>query len=167
MFKVFEVRVLKVPRVEKKLVVVALVPVALVKVKFWRVEEAVAKMLVKVPKFTEALVEKRLVIVPVSAESLDMYEFVVVALVVEALVVTSFVVVELVAVNPPTVISFAIKEVMLETAALKLLTNKFVVVADSIVPLFALNVFIFVSPDTLKSPLTPADPKEAFLAMIA
>ena len=102
MFKVFEVRVLKVPRVEKKLVVVALVPVelvkrifekfifvplmfvktefvenkllvvafvpvALMKVKFCKVEEAVAKMLAKVPKFTEALEEKRLVLDAVGA----------------------------------------------------------------------------------------------------
>ncbi len=36
--------------VEKKLVVVALVPVALTKVKFWRVEEATAKILLKVPR---------------------------------------------------------------------------------------------------------------------
>lgn len=36
--------------VAKKLVVVAAVPVAFWKVKFWRVEEAVAKRLLKVPK---------------------------------------------------------------------------------------------------------------------
>ena len=36
--------------VEKKLVVVAEVPVAFEKVKFWKVEEALARILVKVPR---------------------------------------------------------------------------------------------------------------------
>ena len=65
--------------VAKKLVVVALVPVALTKVKFWRVDEALARILAKVPvpdevrfpplpvvkkRFVEeAVVEKREVVV--------------------------------------------------------------------------------------------------------
>ena len=48
--------------VEKKLVVVALLPVALMKVKFWRVDEPVAKKLVVVAKENEAEVtESKLV----------------------------------------------------------------------------------------------------------
>jgi len=44
--------------VEKKLVVVAEVPVALTKVKFWRVEEAVAKTLAKVPRVVAIILAK-------------------------------------------------------------------------------------------------------------
>ena len=53
--------------VEKKLVVVAEVPVAFIKVKFWRVEEPVERRLAKVPRPVEvkcpplAVVKKRLV----------------------------------------------------------------------------------------------------------
>lgn len=56
-----EKRLVELAVVENKLVVVAEVPVALTKVKFWRVEEAVAKILAKVP----SEVEVRLVKVPV------------------------------------------------------------------------------------------------------
>ena len=54
--------------VAKKLVVVAEVPVALTKVKFWRVEEALARMLENVPRPVEvrlpplATWKKRLVV---------------------------------------------------------------------------------------------------------
>ena len=41
-----------------KFVLVAFVVVLFKPVKFWKVEEAVANILAKVPKFTEALVEK-------------------------------------------------------------------------------------------------------------
>ena len=72
-------RLVELAVVEKKLVVVALVPVAVTKVKFWKVEEALARMLLKVPvpltvnvppvpvvknRFVEdAVVEKKLVVV--------------------------------------------------------------------------------------------------------
>ena len=42
----------------KKLVVVALVPVAFTKLKFWRVEEAVAKILAKVPRVVAVMLAK-------------------------------------------------------------------------------------------------------------
>ena len=70
----------------KKFVVVALVPVAFTNVKFWRVEDAVAKMLAKVPSAVEvrfpplAVVKKR---------------FVELAVVLKKLVVVALVVVEL------------------------------------------------------------------------
>ncbi len=66
--RTFANKLVNVPDVENRLVVVAEVPVAFTKVKFCKVEEAVAKILAKVPKLAEAfvkvpLVEKKLVVV--------------------------------------------------------------------------------------------------------
>src|SRR3989344_2459997 len=51
-------RLVELAVVEKKLVVVALVPVAFTKVKLWRVEEAVAKILAKVPRVVAVMLAK-------------------------------------------------------------------------------------------------------------
>ena len=51
-------RLVELAVVEKKLVVVALVPVAFTKVKFWRVVEAVAKILAKVPRVVPVMLAK-------------------------------------------------------------------------------------------------------------
>ena len=56
-----EDEVVKVPLVAKKLVVVAEVPVALTKVKFWRVELPLRRRFVRLPVVPNKLVEKKLV----------------------------------------------------------------------------------------------------------
>jgi hypothetical protein len=144
-----EKRLVELAVVLKKLVVVAEVPVAFTKVKFWRVVEPVRRRLPKVPepRVREpmlALVLKRLV-------ELEVVE--------KKLVVVAFVVVELVAVRASVEMLFETREAMVPRVLVRMEEKKLVEVALVEVELTAVKFWRVVEPVSARLP-TVAVPRE-------
>jgi len=158
--RVFANRLVNVPVVEKKLVVVAFVPVAFRNVKFWRVVEPFNSKFVRFPVVPKRFVEKRLVVVAAVPVAFVNNKLVSVPVVEKRFVEVEFVVVELTAVKFWRVVDDVTKRSLRVVDAV---TKRLVVVANPPLRLFATKaagtaprIFLgLISPSQVGTPAEP------------